>query len=36
MYGAVTEECDDLKRVMGEVLSLLTGNGLCNIICKLA
>ena len=36
MYGAIPEGCDDVKKMMGEVLSLLTGNGLCNLICKLA
>ena len=34
MYGTIPEECDDAKKVMGEVLSLLTENGICNIICK--
>ena len=34
MYGSSTEECDDAKKVMGEVLSILTWNGLCNILCE--
>ena len=28
MYGAITEDCDDAKKVIKEVLSLLKGNGI--------
>ena len=28
LYGAVPDECDYVNKVMGEVPSLLTGNGL--------
>ena len=34
MYGAIPEEFDDVKKVMGEMSSLLTVNGLCNLICE--
>ena len=34
MYGVITEVCDDVKKVMGEVMSLLTGNGLCDLLCE--
>ena len=34
MYGAIPEGCDDVKKMMGEVLSLLTGNGICNLLCE--
>ena len=32
MYGEIAEKFDDVKKVMGEVSSLLSGNGLCNIL----
>ena len=34
IYIVITEECGDVNKVMGEVLSLLTGNGLCDLLCK--
>ena len=34
MYGAITEERDDVKKVVVEVTCLLTGNGLCNLLCE--
>ena len=36
MYGEIVEECGDVKKVMGERSSLLTVNGLCNILCEQA
>ena len=36
MYGMLTQECEDLKKLMGEVSSIFTENGLCNIICEQA
>ena len=32
MYGAIPEKYDDVKKVMVEVLLLLAGNGLCNLL----
>ena len=32
MCGAITEECDDVYKVMEELLSLLKGNGIYDII----
>ena len=32
LYSTITEECDDVKTVMGEVSSLLTINGLCSLL----
>ena len=34
MYGSIPGGCDNLKKLMGEVLSLLTGNGICNLLCE--
>ena len=34
MYGDNTEEYYDAKKVMGEVSSLLSGNGLCDLLCE--
>ena len=34
MYGSIEEGCDDVKKVMEEVSSLLTGNGICNLPCE--
>ena len=34
MYVAIPEECGDVKKFMGEVLSLLTGNWICIILCE--
>ena len=36
MYGSIEEGCDDVKKVMGELLSLFAGNGLCDLICELS
>ena len=36
IYGAIPEECDDLKKVMKEMLSLLIGNGILNILYERA
>ena len=32
IFSAIQEECDDVKKVMVEVLSLFTGNRLCDLI----
>ena len=34
MYGAIPEKRDDVKKVIDQVLSLLTENGLCNLLCE--
>ena len=34
MYGTITEKCDDVKKVMGDVLSIFTGNGICDLLCE--
>ena len=34
MYGTITEECDYVKKLMGDVLSILTGNGICDLLCE--
>ena len=36
MYGAIKEGCGGAKKVMGEMSSLLTGNGLCDLLCEQA
>ena len=34
MYGGIPEDCDNVKKLMGEFLSLFTVNGKCDIIGK--
>ena len=34
MYDAIRQECDYVKKVMGEVLSLLLVDGLRNVLCE--
>ena len=34
MYVTIPEVCDYVKKVMGKVSSLLTGNGICNLLCE--
>ena len=34
MYGDNADEYYDAKKVMGEVSSLLSGNGLCGLLCE--
>ena len=36
MYVTIPEVCDYVKKVMGKVSSLLTGNGICNILYEQA
>ena len=36
MYGAIPEECENVKKVMGEVSSILKGNGLYDLLCERA
>ena len=34
MHGGIPEDCDNVKKLMGEFLSLFTVNGKCDIIGK--
>ena len=34
MYGAIPEEWNDVKKLMEEVLSILTGDGICDLLCE--
>ena len=34
MYGAIPEGCNDVKKVVGYFLSLLTVNGIYNLLCE--
>ena len=35
MHGAIPEECDDVKKVMVEMLPTLKINGLCDLLFEL-